>query len=165
MRTALPRAGTVSGTSAAVGPRSPPGPGRLRRDHRCPVASAAAPPTVPRRRLRLRGCPPGTLRAARPALAPRGSARTRQLAAQPSGSDAARTGRIVPDPALRVVAAGGGSVLSLACQHLESERATRHRRIHPAVRRYPGAHRRTHPVRPAALSAEAGDAVRTAAPP
>src|SRR5262245_8413713 len=135
MRTALPRAGAVSGASAAVGPRRPTGPGCLRHDHRYPVASAAAQPTLPRRWLRLRGCPPGTVRAARPALDPRWPARTRQLATQPSGSDAARTGPIVSDPALRVVAAGDGSVLSLACQHLESEWATRHRRIRPAVHR------------------------------
>src|SRR5258705_2581112 len=123
MRTALPRAGAVSGTSAAVGPRGPPGPGRVRRDHGFPVASAAAEPTLPRRRLRLRHCPPRTLRAARAALAARWSAGIRQLAAQPSGSDAARTGRVVPDPALHVVAAGGGPVLPLACEYLESERA------------------------------------------
>ena len=116
-------------------------------------------------RLRLRGCPPGTLRTARPALAARRSARTRRLAARPSGGDSARTGRIVPDRALHIVAAGGGPILRIACEHLESERATRHRRIRPAVHRHPGAHRRTHPVRPAGNSAEAGDAVRAATPP
>ena len=96
------------------------------------VASAAAQPAVPRRRLRLRVCPPGTVRSCTPGTgtAPGGPTSTAGCTTRRQ-IDAARPGRIVPDPALRAVAAGGGSVLPLPRQHLESERATRHRRIRP----------------------------------
>ena len=111
--------------------------------HRCAVASAAAEPTVPRRRLRLRGRAAGDLCAARPALGPRRAARTRQLAAQPSGRSRGPSRAIVPDPALRVVAAGGGSVLSLTANTWKVNGRPDIDEFAARFDRYPGAHRRT----------------------
>ena len=89
----------------------PPGPGRVRRDDRSAVAPATAQPTVPGRRLRLRGCPRGMCelhaqrweRAGRPDL--------RRLAGRPAAGRRGPPGRVLPDPALRAVAAGDVAVL------------------------------------------------------
>ena len=101
MRTARPRAGAVSGgigcggsTRAARTWRSSP---------RRPIrgGSGSSPTNAAASRLRLRGCPPRTVRAARPALATRRAARPRRWLADPPAVKRPRNRGDLPDPALR----------------------------------------------------------------
>ena len=122
-------------------------------------------PAVPGARLRLRLCARRNVRAARAAMGTRRPPRPGRVAGRTAAGQAARRGRDLPHPALRALAAGDLAVLPNPHQHLEGERATRHRRVRGPLRRRDPAGQRDDPARPAGPAAEAGDAVRAATPP
>ena len=107
----------------------------VRRDDRSAVAPAAPERRVPGRRMRLRCRPRRDVSAALPAVGPRRPTRPAPVAGRPADDQAAAAGCHLPDRSLRSVAAGGVAVLPQPRQHLEGQRATRHRRLRPRVRR------------------------------
>src|SRR5205085_3836714 len=117
------------------GPREPTGPYGVRRRDRSSVASSATESAMPSARLWLRLSPGRDVSTARSAVAPRRPPRSSNVVGGAAGDPRTRAGLVLPDRALRPLAAGGAAVLPQPRRDLEGQRATECRPVRPTLQR------------------------------
>ena len=122
-------------------------------------------------RVRLRDRARRDVSAARAAVGPRRATRPARVAGRPADDQDTAARRGLRGGALRSVAAGGVAALPRPRQHLEGQRAARHRRVRPPLRRGHGHRRGDHPAGPCSArscvwrSSTCCSAVTTSGPP